>query len=344
MKVAIITDTHYGCRKGSKIFHDYFEKFYNNIFFPYLDENGIDTVLHLGDVFDIRKSIDYQSLDWTKKVIFDPMKPYKVHMLTGNHDLYYKNTNIVNSLSLLLNDYPNIKIYSDPEIINLGGVNILLLPWICESNSQIAFDLINKNNFEIIMGHLELKGFQAYRGHIMEDGLDPKVFKNCKKVFSGHYHTRSDDGRIFYLGNPYELFWNDVDDSRGFTVFDTNTLEHTFVDNPYKLFKIIHYDDLDVDEFDFTSCSDKIVKIVIKNKTSEEKFEKFIQILSKSNIHELKVIENFNKIEMDDFEVEDSEDTLTLLNKYIDEVDFNLDKVKFLSIVRDIYQKSYEMV
>ena len=33
MKIAIITDTHYGARKGSKHLHDYFEKFYKDIFF-----------------------------------------------------------------------------------------------------------------------------------------------------------------------------------------------------------------------------------------------------------------------------------------------------------------------
>ena len=97
MKIAIITDTHYGARKGSKHFHDYFEKFYNDIFFPELEKNSIDTIIHMGDIFDSRKSIDYYSLEWSKRVIFEPMKKYKVHAITGNHDCYYKNTNEINS-------------------------------------------------------------------------------------------------------------------------------------------------------------------------------------------------------------------------------------------------------
>ena len=44
MRVAIITDTHYGCRKGSKLFQDYFEAFYKNIFFPTLEKENITTV------------------------------------------------------------------------------------------------------------------------------------------------------------------------------------------------------------------------------------------------------------------------------------------------------------
>lgn len=344
MKIAVITDTHYGCRKGSKIFHDYFEKFYSNIFFPYLEDNNIDTILHMGDVFDNRKSIDYQSLEWTKRVVLDPMRKYNVHMLTGNHDLYYKNTNSVNSLSLLLKNYSNIKVYNNPQSINIGGLDILLLPWICESNEKLSFELINRNDCDVIFGHLELKGFQLYKGHVMEDGIDPKIFNKYKKVFSGHYHTKSDNSIVYYLGNPYQMFWNDVDDHRGFTIFDADTLEHTFINNPYELFKVVYYDDNDNKTYDFNSCSEKLVKVVVKNKSSNEDFEEFIEILSKSNIHELKVIENFQKIDIDDFDIEDSEDTLTLLNKYVDEIEFDLDKTKFLRIIKDIYKKSYEIV
>ena len=69
MKVAIITDTHYGARKNSKLFHDYFLKFYNDIFFPTLEEYGINKVIHLGDAFDSRKGIDFL-LYHGRKIIF----------------------------------------------------------------------------------------------------------------------------------------------------------------------------------------------------------------------------------------------------------------------------------
>ena len=69
MKVAIITDTHYGARKGSKYLHDYFELFYQNVFFPALKEHGVEAVIHMGDAFDSRKSIDYQSLEWSKSCL-----------------------------------------------------------------------------------------------------------------------------------------------------------------------------------------------------------------------------------------------------------------------------------
>ena len=90
-KVAILTDTHFGVRKGNQVFHDYFEKFYSEIFFPYLDKHGIDTVIHLGDVFDVRKGIDYWSLDWAKRVVFTPLQDRGIttHIIVGNHDIFY---------------------------------------------------------------------------------------------------------------------------------------------------------------------------------------------------------------------------------------------------------------
>ena len=144
MKVAIITDTHYGARKGSKFIHDYFELFYDDVFFPTLEKEGITTVIHMGDTFDSRKSIDYQSLEWSKRVVFDRLKPYDVHMIVGNHDTYYKNTNDINSPDLLLQTYNNIKTYGEATEVNIGGLDILFLPWINQDNQDETFKTIKK--------------------------------------------------------------------------------------------------------------------------------------------------------------------------------------------------------
>jgi len=237
MKVAIITDSHYGAKKGSKYLHDYFELFYKNVFFPALEEHGVEAVIHMGDAFDSRKSIDYQSLEWSKRVVFDNLKKYDVHMIIGNHDTYYKSTNSVNSPGLLLQTYPNVKTYSEATEITVGGLKIMVLPWINPENQEQTLNQIKKTKAKVAMGHLELQGFRVNRNLIMEEhGLEADIFKNFTKVFSGHYHTRSDNGRIFYLGNPYEMYWTDVNDTRGFHIFDTETLTHTPINNPYKLF------------------------------------------------------------------------------------------------------------
>jgi DNA repair exonuclease SbcCD nuclease subunit len=343
MKIAIITDTHYGARKGSKHLHDYFELFYRNVFFPSLEEHQIDTVIHMGDIFDSRKAIDLQSLEWSKKVVFEPLKKYKVHALIGNHDCYYKNTNYVNSPELLLKDYKNIQTYSKATEITIDKLKILLLPWINSENYDKTQKLIKNTKAKIAMGHLEVNGFKATRGHMMETGMDVKTFNKFEKVYSGHFHTRSDDGQIFYLGNPYEMFWNDVNDPRGFHLFDTDTLEHTPINNPYKLFYNVYYEDTNYKLFNTTEYKNKIVKIIVRKKSNLKDFEKFLDKLYSAGVHELKIIENFDLQENEDFKIEEEESTISILNRYIDESDTDYDKNIIKGIFQDLYRQSCEV-
>jgi len=343
MKIAIITDTHYGARKGSKHLHDYFEMFYRDVFFPSLEEHKIDTVVHMGDVFDSRKSIDYQSLEWAKKVVFEPLKKYKVHAITGNHDCYYKNTNNVNSPELLLVNYPNIKTYSKAQELTLDKLKILMLPWINSENYEESLNLIEKTTSKIVMGHLEVNGFRATRGHMMETGMDVKVFDKFDKVFSGHFHTRSENGKIFYLGNPYEMFWNDVNDPRGFHIFDTETLTHTPINNPYKLFYNIYYEDTNYKLFNATEYENKIVKVIVRKKSKSKDFDKFIDKLYSVGVQDLKIIENFEIHGNEDFEIDEEENTLSILNRYIDESEFQFDKNIVKGIFQDLYKQACEV-
>ena len=344
MKVAILSDTHYGARKGSKLFHDYFELFYKNVFFPTLEQYGITTVIHMGDAFDSRKSIDYQSFEWAKRVVFEPLSKYDVHMITGNHDCYYKNTNNVNSPNLLLQSYPNVKTYSSPTEIKVGNLNVLLLPWICVENEEQSLKSIKNTKCKVAMGHLELQGFRVHSNILMDHGLEANIFKNFTKVFSGHYHTRSDNGTVFYLGNPYEIYWNDVNDARGFTIFDTETLEHTPVNNPYRLFYNIYYEDTPYQMFDASEYENKIVKVIVRKKSDTKQFEKFIDKLYSVNVSELKIVENFQIQEAENFEAFDSEDTMSILNRYIEEAEINLDKSIVQKMIQEVYQEACELV
>ena len=343
MKVAIITDTHYGARKGSKYLHDYFELFYKNVFFPALEEHGIDTVIHMGDVFDSRKSIDYQSFEWAKRVVFEPLKKYNVHAIVGNHDCYYKNTNDTNSPQLLLQSYPNVKTYQEITEVQIGNLQVLFIPWINAENFESSVNTIKVSNSKCAMGHLELNGFRAHRGHTMEEGMDSTLFEKFDRTFSGHYHTRSDNGKIFYLGNPYEMFWNDVNDSRGFAIFDTETLEHYHIDNPYRLFYNIYYEDTPYQTFDFSEYESKIVKVIVRKKTKPKLFEKFLDKLYSVGVQDLKIVENFDIQESEDFEVTEEESTMSILNRYIDESEFELDKNIIKGIFQNLYQQACEV-
>ena len=346
MKVAIITDQHFGCRKNSKVFHDYFLKFYNDVFFPIIEKEGITTVIDMGDTFDSRKGIDFSALAWSKVNYFDRLEKLgcTVHTIVGNHTAYYKNTNEVNAIDLLLREYDNIHIYSEATEIKVDKLDILLVPWINNENEKSTIKLIEKTNCPVTMGHLELKGFRIHRGYVMETGTDCNLFNKFERVYSGHYHTRSNQDNIYYLGNPYEIYWNDLEDTRGFHIFDTDTLEHTAVNNPYRIFYNIYYNDQNYQTFDTRELEGKIVKLIVRKKTDPKKFEKFVDKLYNSNVHELKIIENFVIQESEDFEAFESEDTLSILNRYIEEAEINLDKSTVQKMIQEIYQEACELV
>lgn len=345
MKVAIITDQHFGARKSSKFLHDYFKKFYDTVFFPYLEENNIKTLIDMGDTFDNRRSIDLWALEWAKENYYDRLQQMgvMVHTIVGNHTAYYKNTNSVNSVGLLLKQYDNVKVYSEVTEVKLDKLKVLFIPWINQENQESTFKAVKKTTSKCAMGHLELNGFRAHRGHVMEDGMDIDLLEKFQFVFSGHFHTRSNNGKIFYLGNPYEMYWNDVNDTRGFHIFDTETLEHTPINNPYKLFHNVYYEDTNYRLFDTREYQGKIVKVIVKKKTEPKNFEKFIDKLYTTGVQELKIVENFEIQENEEFEVDETENTITILNRYIDESEIDCDKTIIKGILQKIYSEACEV-
>ena len=194
------------------------------------------------------------------------------------------------------------------------------------------------------MGHLECKGFEMNKGFFMDHGTDVKIFDKFQRVYSGHYHTRSNNGKVYYLGNPYEMYWNDLSDTRGFHIFDTETLEHTPIDNPYKMFYNIYYEDTNHQTFDTRKYDDKIVKLIVRKKTDQTKFERFVDKLYNSNVFELKIVENFQLIDNEDFEAFESENTLSILNRYVEESEIDLEKSRIQTMISDVYQEACELV
>ena len=345
MKVAIITDQHFGARNDSIAFLDFFEKFYDNTFFPTIDENNITTVLVLGDTFDRRKYVNFYALDRAKKMFFDKLEErgIRVHMLAGNHDTYYKNTNEVNSPDLLLTEYGNIDVISKPETIVVDGIPICMMPWICPDNYQESIDHMANTKADICMGHFEIAGFAMHRGMESYDGISKETFSKFDMVFSGHYHHKSDDGQIYYLGNPYELTWQDYNDTRGFHLFCLSTRKLEFIPNNYRMFERIEYDDKDIEpiDIDLLDLAHKYVKLVVVNKTDFYKFDKFIQKLYNKGCHEIKIIEDMT--EFNDGEIGEEislEDTVSVLTHYIDSIETDVDKELVKTFMRTLYTEA----
>ena len=343
-KIAVLTDLHFGVKKQSQFIHDYFNLFYENVFFPYLKKNNIKTVVDMGDTFDNRRFVELTTIDWARKNFYDKLQKLgcKVHTIVGNHTAFYKNSNHINTPELLLQSYSNVSVYPDPTEVELEGLPVLFIPWINNDNEEKTLQMISKSKSKIVMGHLELNGFVAHKGHIMEDAREPNIFNKFHKVFSGHYHTRSDNGKVFYIGNPYEIYFNDVDEVRGFMVFDTETLEHNYIDNPYKLHYQLYYDE---DNLIIPSdLYNKVVKVIVNKKNSVKKFEKFIENINDQEPYELRIIENIEIPSVDNLETFESEDTMSILNTYIEDVDIELDKSKIKSIINSVYTEALQIV
>jgi DNA repair exonuclease SbcCD nuclease subunit len=349
MKIAIITDQHFGARNDSLHFLDYYEKFYKDTFFPALDSNGINTVLILGDTFDRRKYVNFYSLKRTKEMFFDELakRNIQVHMLAGNHDTYFKNTNEVNSVRLLLKEYNNISVIDEPTTIWLDNEKypICMIPWICPDNHDDSIFVLSDTDANICMGHLEIAGFAMHRGMPSQEGLDRGLFKKFDVVFSGHYHHRSNQDNIRYLGNPYELTWQDYNDPRGFHLFNVDTLDLEFIENPNVMFHRITYDDKEntISEMlskELDKYTGTYVKVVVVNKINPHLFDRFMDKLYKVNPIDITIAEDFADLTegVDDDMINEAEDTITIINKFVDGIqEEHIDNDKLKTVLKELY-------
>ena len=344
MKILLITDQHFGVRNDNQHFIQHYRKFYGEIVLPFIKASGIKEIINLGDTFDKRRSINFMSLDEAKDMWFDPLQELGCNMtcLIGNHDIYYKNTLRVNAPTELLGEYDYINVIDTPTTRTYDGTDILMLPWICDNNYDRTLRSITESTAPVCMGHLELNGFEAHPGHVMDKGIDMNIFSKFTKVFSGHYHTKSNKNNCYYLGNPYQLYWNDYGQKRGFHVFDTETLRTTFYRNPFDTFHKLYYNNgvvLPNEE----EVKGTFVKLIVEDKGDYTKFDYFVRQLQDIGLADLKIVEDLSvDIEGGDVVVE-TEDTITLLDNYIDDIDLKVDKSNVKNIMRSLYMEASEL-
>jgi DNA repair exonuclease SbcCD nuclease subunit len=340
MKIALITDTHWGVRNDNVAFMDNSKEFLDEVFFPTIKREAIRTVVHLGDLVDRRKYINIRTASRLRKDFLDRLADWEldVHLIAGNHDTYFKNTNTVNALRELVVDKYDFKIYDQlPFEWDFDGTKVLMLPWICDENREASIHAIRNTPAQIVMGHLELQGFEMFRGSIVSHGDDPSLFDRFDVVMSGHYHHRSSRGNIHYLGSHAEFTWSDYSDPRGFHIFDTETRNLTFVENPYRMFKKVWYNDADAtflnSEIDYTQYKNCMLKVIIQEKTNLFWFDKFIENIESENPLDIQIVEdhlNLN-LEEDSDIINEAESTIDIFKKYIsgfDEKTVNKEKLE----------------
>lgn len=350
MKIAILNDTHAGVRGDMIEMSKYQGRFYEEIFFPYLDEHDIKHIIHLGDYFDRRKYINFASLKANREHFIEPLieRGISMDLIIGNHDTYYKNTNDVNAPELLLFNEAQINVISECQVKEYDGTNIALVPWINNENYADSVEFMMSAPASVCMGHFEIEGALMHPGMTCQHGLDHTYLKRFDKVYSGHFHQKSEVKNIRYLGSQMQFTWSDYGDNKYFHIFDTEDQSMTPVHNPLTMFEKAFYDDgketfETISNADYSKYEGKFVKVVVVNKDNPYWFDSFLdKIHSQSPLHVSVVDDNKHMDFFDDDEIEDVEDTLTILSKYIDGLEIQGKKKSLNNLMTTLYNEALD--
>lgn len=355
--VPIIGDLHFGIRDDNQFVLQQQKEFFENVFFPWVDQNSVNTILCTGDIFDRRKYVNYNTLDSAKKMFFDQMFERDIRFVSvlGNHDVMYKNTNRINSPGLLLeSEYSNVEIVNYPSILKIGSREVGFVPWINKENYDecITFIKEHSNDVDLLLGHFEIQGFEVQTGHFSKSGLSKDIFEGYPMVISGHFHTPSFYNNIWYPGSLFEFTWNDYGDEKGYVIYDTenNTTEKAV--NPYQLFHKVTYNDSDAFELKkihnssyLKQFSGKFVKVIVEERNDRQKFEQFITDLYGHNPYDLQIIESNDALELSEDEVNlETLSTIEVIESTIDSMqEMNVDKGDIKKLFRELYNEALQV-
>lgn len=329
MKIAVLADTHFGIKNDSTYMLDYQEKFFED-FFNYCLEHDIREIIHLGDFFDRRRHVNFNTLNRVRKMFLAPVREYgfHVHIILGNHDCFHKSTVDVNSVNEIFSEYPEIEIVDTPRHVRDIGV---MCPWITEENRDEVMNILDlyHGKGHNLFGHFEIDGYDIGAGQTYISGVDKHTMMGYENPLSGHFHNHSE----WYVGCPYQLTWADFMEEKGFVVVDTDTKKWEFVKNRHKLYTKIHYDDSKHDylqEFEPSDVENKIIRIVIEECNDDLTFFAFIDMIEKSAAIEVDIVDPRISIVAEDTTDNFDATTLELIGDYVDALggEFDRDGVK----------------
>lgn len=347
MKLPLLGDTHFGARGNSHFFLSSCADFFENVFFPYMRENGLTEFVQLGDLMESRKAVGMVAQHNLRTKFLEPLEEYGItaHLIPGNHDILHNNTSELNWLNELIppKQYPHCNVIQRPTTLTIGGTNIDIVPWINKENEKESLKFIKNSPSPVNLGHYDIVGFEMVSGVACINGFDRKMFKHYTRVVSGHYHNFSEKGNITYAGCPYAFNWNDHGHKKGFLVLDTETLELEYVENPRQDFlKIIYNDETtDYSEYDFSQVGNSFVKLIVDKITDDKAFDAFNDKLAE-------VAYMVDPVDMREIIPEEGdidisvENTATILNRTVDEVETNLNRESIKVELHDIMKEAEE--
>lgn len=362
MAVAKIGDLHLGSRKGCEDVRGFITDYIMNYFLPELEENQIKTVIQYGDFFDNRGVMYGKDKEWLREVFVPEIERQGItwHNVVGNHDITLADSNRINWVKQLNDLSPNhFKVYSEAAEVMIEDTLVLMLPWVNKENIEHSKYMLENTTAEYVAAHLELAGFPMYQGSVCEKGQLPlDLFDKFKRVDTGHFHCRSHDGKINYLGTPFHLTWQDYKDgeNRGFYIDDFTEDGEVFIPNrpDQTMFMILDYDYSKIPLGERVKWLDpewlcnelgldkKIVKINVYNRDDQAHYNKFREAVNKCRLINHNYIDHTVTTSTEDFEVREDlvmADTIDIIKQDI-QIAENIQRKQSVCDLAEIYFKS----
>lgn len=293
MKIVLLNDLHFGTRNDHPVLLDHLIEFLSNTVIPYCVENGIKDIYHLGDFFDRRKYVNIKTLYRLRTEFLEPLfeAGVRLNLLLGNHDVYFRNTNHINSPREILSTYNEnqVRIFESPVEI---GDKLCIIPWVNDSNYTESMSLIKTSDCPYLLGHFDIIGFEVFRGIESDEGFNPDIFSKYRHVLTGHYHIKSEKENIKYLGSQYQMTFSDVGETKGFHTLDMDTGDLDFIENPKSLFHTIVYsDDSESLMNHLQQIKGCFVKVLVVKKENLKMFEDLISGIHKQDPVQVTIID-----------------------------------------------------
>jgi DNA repair exonuclease SbcCD nuclease subunit len=351
MKTAIITDIHFCIRNGSPYYAERYRLFFENIFFPYIDKHNIKTILCLGDTFEDRKNLNILGLKSAREMFFDEAlkRDIKIISILGNHDVFFRNTNEVNSMDIIESSYKNVYIVNEYEEFKFGNKIFGMMSWVNNENLDRNLERIKStSNADFLLMHAEIVGFEMTKGNVADKGFEQSLFGRFELVLSGHFHIKNKIGHIYYIGNPFQTNWDDYNSDRGFHVYDHDTNTFEFIKNTYENFDVIIYDDaVNISTFNFDKYKDQKIKVLVNNVAGlkQASYLTFLENLN-TKVFEYTVVEINDESAL----IEDSTTALNMksntemIKEYVNGLTMeDTEKSEVINIMLDLYNEAINL-
>lgn len=347
-----IGDLHAGIHNNSIDFMDYQLSVFEKEIIPYCTNHGIKLVVFVGDFFDNRKTTNTMTLHNFRTRVIEVLHAMGISciIILGNHDLYFRDSVDISTVQeFFSNRYKGVFVITKPMSTRVGGSVIDFIPWICKENNDQIMQFISKSTANVAIGHFELTGFKFdKKGMVCDGGLSPKVLKNYERVYSGHFHGESEQGNIKYLGVPYQLTASDIDDPKGFYVFDDVARTVEFIPSELKMFYQVEYDEtqkVKLNINDFAKYKNAVVKLIVINKKSNAAFAKYRDMFHQVGVLKLNIVE-VEDVQYDSntlVTVAEAEDTEQLISDSVANVTaVDVDPKRLRVLMKDIYTRALD--